>query len=95
MPFSGLKESKKNDVLGCVYVTTPTKYAGMDPVYLDTKGGPDAYMYLGSVKYSKYLTKRTGKVKLKKGQEIFLFFDFDRAYYSKGKYMKIKLKIKS
>ena len=65
-----------------------------------TTGGKKASLYLCSAAYTtstkgivkeRYLKSRTGKIKLKKGQVIYIYMDFDSENAKKGVYVNLKI----
>lgn len=86
--------SKKKPVSGYVLGSFATEYGSWMPANFSTKGGKSEYLYLASKKSYDRLTKRTGKIKLKKGQEIYLYFEFQKQFKGKAGTMSIKLNVK-
>ncbi len=95
--FSNCKTDDKKHILGSAFVQTPDKFGGLGGIIeFSTKGGKTNTLWMGSKKdpsYPECITTRTGKVKLKKGQNIYLHVSFEtREKSNKG--MSLKLVIK-
>lgn len=87
---SGVKHPVKKSILqGTVSFKNPTAY-GFFPIYVKTRGKKTDRLYVAAKTYkpgfsdaTNYYTSRTGTVKLKKGQTVYLNLDFNTMTYTK------------
>ena len=93
--FSKVKDGKKLPLYGEIVGQTNTKHGDFNMAYFYTEGLTTARLYLGSETYGKWLSKRTGTIKLRKNQKLYMHFDFepDRDI-EKASNMTIQLKVK-
>ena len=92
--ISKVKDAKKKNLFGFVEGSTPNEYESLIDVDFSTKGGKNAFLNVSNKDYGEYLKKRTGTIKLKKGQVLYLYFSFQRSFSSKAKSMTLQLKVK-